>query len=77
MSDSQPSPVVQLERIKPDLGKVQEIRSRLNENQNLSKIKAIAKQKTSESLKSAKEECGFGAAEERMTMNLLISNEFV
>ncbi len=64
VSDSQLSPVVQLERIKPDLGKVQEIRSRLNEKQNLSKIKAIAKQKTSESLKSAKEECGFGAAEE-------------
>uniref|UniRef100_A0A673L5Q5 Probable helicase senataxin n=1 Tax=Sinocyclocheilus rhinocerous TaxID=307959 RepID=A0A673L5Q5_9TELE len=64
VSISQLSPVVQLERIKPDLGKVQEIRSRLNDNQNLSKIKAIAKQKPSESLKSAKEECGFGAAEE-------------
>ncbi|XP_059398476.1 probable helicase senataxin [Carassius carassius] len=60
---------VQLERIKPDLGKVQEIRSRLNDNQNLSKIKAIAEQKPDESLKpfhlkSVKVECGFGAAEE-------------
>ncbi len=63
VSISQLRPVVQLEHIKPDLGKVQEIRSRLN-NQNLSKIKAIAKQKPSEFLKSAKDECGFGAAEE-------------
>ncbi|XP_073680895.1 probable helicase senataxin isoform X1 [Garra rufa] len=51
---------VDLEHIKPDLDKVQEIRSRLNDNQNLSKIKAIAKQTPV----SAKEECGFGAAEE-------------
>ncbi|XP_016306683.1 probable helicase senataxin isoform X1 [Sinocyclocheilus anshuiensis] len=64
VSIPQLSPVVQLECIKPDLGKVQENKSRLNDNQNLSKIKAIAKQKPSESLKSAKEECGFGAAEE-------------
>uniref|UniRef100_A0A672RWS6 Senataxin n=1 Tax=Sinocyclocheilus grahami TaxID=75366 RepID=A0A672RWS6_SINGR len=64
VSISQLSPVVQLERIKPDLGRVQENQSRLNDNQNLSKIKAIAKQKPSESLKSAKEECGFGAVEE-------------
>ncbi|XP_058614160.1 probable helicase senataxin isoform X1 [Onychostoma macrolepis] len=63
VSVSQLRPVVQLECIKPDLGKVQEIRSRLN-NQNLSKIKAIAKQKPSQSLKSAKEECGFRAEEE-------------
>uniref|UniRef100_A0A8C1ZGD8 Senataxin n=1 Tax=Cyprinus carpio TaxID=7962 RepID=A0A8C1ZGD8_CYPCA len=64
VSISQPSPFVQSERIKPDMGKVQEIRSRLNDNQKLSKIKAIAKQKPSESLKPAKEECGFGTAEE-------------
>uniref|UniRef100_A0A672RVY3 Senataxin n=1 Tax=Sinocyclocheilus grahami TaxID=75366 RepID=A0A672RVY3_SINGR len=48
VSISQLSPVVQLERIKPDLGRVQENQSRLNDNQNLSKIK----------------ECGFGAVEE-------------
>ncbi|XP_016325677.1 probable helicase senataxin isoform X1 [Sinocyclocheilus anshuiensis] len=69
VSISKLRPVVRLECIKPDLGKVQEIRSRLNDNQNLSKIKAIAKQKPDESLRpfhlaSAKVECGFGAAEE-------------
>uniref|UniRef100_A0A8C1XUN7 Senataxin n=1 Tax=Cyprinus carpio TaxID=7962 RepID=A0A8C1XUN7_CYPCA len=69
VSISKQRPLVQMEHIKPDLGKVQEIRSRLNDNQNLSKIKAIAKQKPDESLApfhltSAKVECGFGAAEE-------------
>ncbi|XP_050949163.1 probable helicase senataxin isoform X2 [Labeo rohita] len=66
VSISKRRPAVELECIKPDLGRVQEIRSRLNDNQNLSKIKAIAKQKPGESLKPvlAKEECGFGAVEE-------------
>lgn len=61
-------PTVELERIKPDLDKLQEIRSKLN-NQNLSKIKAITKRKPDESLKpvhlaSAKEERGFRATED-------------
>ncbi|KAL0163365.1 hypothetical protein M9458_042761, partial [Cirrhinus mrigala] len=66
VSVSKQRPAVELESIKPDLGRVQEIRFRLNDDQNLSKIKAIAKQKPDESLKPvlAKEECGFGAAEE-------------
>ncbi|XP_037401751.1 probable helicase senataxin isoform X2 [Pygocentrus nattereri] len=35
-------PALDLNRMKPDLGKIQEIRSRLNDNQNLSKMQAIA-----------------------------------
>lgn len=61
-------PVVELEHIKLDLDKLQEIRSKLN-NQNLSKIEAITKRKPGESLKpvhlaSAKDERGFRATEE-------------
>lgn len=64
---SEPRPAVELPQIKPDLGKLQEIRSKLN-NQNLSKIEAITKRRPSESLKpvhlaSAKEDLGFRAAE--------------
>ncbi|KAG1932211.1 probable helicase senataxin [Pimephales promelas] len=60
-------PSVELEHIKPDLDKLQEIRSKLN-NQNLLKIEAITK-KPGESLKpvhlaSAKEKRGFQATEE-------------
>ncbi|XDV38190.1 hypothetical protein PO909_007653 [Leuciscus waleckii] len=61
-------PAVELEHIKVDLDKLQEIRSKLND-QNLSKIEAITKRKPGESLKpvhlaSAKEERGFRATEE-------------
>nr|XP_055035797.1 probable helicase senataxin isoform X1 [Misgurnus anguillicaudatus]XP_055035798.1 probable helicase senataxin isoform X1 [Misgurnus anguillicaudatus] len=42
---SDPRPAVELACIKPDLGVLQEIRSRLNNNKNLSKIKAIAQGK--------------------------------
>ncbi|KAL7853299.1 hypothetical protein AOLI_G00201430 [Acnodon oligacanthus] len=35
-------PALDLNRMKPDLGKIQEIRSRLNDNQKLSKMQAIA-----------------------------------
>ncbi|XP_056122108.1 probable helicase senataxin [Rhinichthys klamathensis goyatoka] len=61
-------PAVELEHIKPDLDKVQEIRSKLN-NQNLSKIEAITIRKPGESLKpvhlaSAKEKRGVQATEE-------------
>ncbi|KAK7143076.1 hypothetical protein R3I93_014289 [Phoxinus phoxinus] len=65
---SEQRPAVELEHIKPDLDKLQEIRSKLN-NQSLSKIEAITKRKPSESLKpvhlaSAKEERDFQATEE-------------
>ncbi|XP_077050590.1 putative helicase senataxin isoform X2 [Siphateles boraxobius] len=61
-------PAIDLEHIKPDLDKLQEIRSKLN-NQNLSKIQAITKRKPGESLKpvnlvSAKGERGFRATED-------------
>ncbi|XP_067231335.1 probable helicase senataxin isoform X1 [Chanodichthys erythropterus] len=64
---SEMRPAVELAQIKPDLGKLQEIRSKLN-NQNLSKIEAITKRRPSESLKpvhlaSAKEDLGFRAVE--------------
>ncbi|XP_056586884.1 probable helicase senataxin isoform X2 [Triplophysa dalaica] len=41
ISESQ-KPSVELAHIKPDMGKLQELRSRLNDNQNLTKIEAIA-----------------------------------
>nr|XP_009293373.1 probable helicase senataxin isoform X2 [Danio rerio] len=51
-------PAVELTNIKPDLGKLQEIRSRLNDDQSLSKIEAIARKKSDV---SAKKRPGFGA----------------
>lgn len=44
-------PAVELTNIKPDLGKVQEIRSRLNDDQSFSKIEAIARKKSGVSAK--------------------------
>lgn len=38
-------PLFEVTCIKPDLGKIQEIRSRLNDDQNLSRIQAIAKKR--------------------------------
>lgn len=64
---SEPRPAVERAKIKPDLGELQKIRSKLN-NQNFPKIVAIAKRKVSESSKpvnlaSAKEELGSRAVE--------------